>query len=198
MKVKLTWRIWLLIIILASSLLAIFPLAFSQKGVLVTSVEPNSTAFEQGFREAQVITAIEGKTVENLEDFSEVFQGKFISNQSRKMIFTTKDSEIIYFSDKPPEITVSEIPKTRIKFGLDLVGGSRALIQAEDRKLSSSEVKDLVDITQNRLNEFGLTDLKVRSVSDLEGNNFMLIEIAGTTPKDLRDLISKQGNSRRK
>ena len=55
MKVKLTWRIWLLIIILALSLLAIFPLAFSQKGVLVTSVEPNSTAFEQGFREAQVI-----------------------------------------------------------------------------------------------------------------------------------------------
>lgn len=193
MKFKFTWRIWFLIIVLVLSLLAILPLAFFQKGVLVTSVEPNSTAFEQGLREAQIITAIDGKIVENLEGFSEVFRGKFVSNQSTKMIFTTKDSEIIYFSDKPPEITVSEIPKTRIKFGLDLVGGARALIQAEDRKLSSSEVRDLVDITQNRLNEFGLTDLKVRSVSDLEGNNFMLIEIAGTTPRDLRDLISKQG-----
>ncbi len=184
---------WLLIVALVLSLLAILPPTLFQKGVLVTSVEPNSTAFEQGFRKAQIITMIDGKIVENLEDFSEMFQGKFISNQSTKMTFTTKTSEIIYFSDIPPDITVSKLPKTRIKFGLDLVGGARALIQAEDRELSSSDVKDLVDITQNRLNEFGLTDLKVRSVSDLEGNNFMLIEIAGATPKDLRDIISQQG-----
>jgi len=193
MKLKFTWKIWLLIIVLALSLLALVPLNIFQKGVLVTSVESNSTAFEQGFRKNQIIIAIDGRGVENLEDFSELFQGKFISNQSSKMIFTTKTSEIIYFSDQSPEITVSEISRTRVKFGLDLVGGSRALIQAEDRELSSSEVSDLVDITQNRLNEFGLTDIKVRTVSDLAGNNFMLIEIAGTTPKDLRDLISKQG-----
>lgn len=193
MKVKLTWKIWLLIFVLVLSFLAIFPLTFLQKGVLVTSVEVNSTAFEQGLREEQIIIAIDGNVVENLEDFSEMFQGKFIFNKSVKMVFTTKTSEVIYFSDQPPEITVSEIPKTKIKFGLDLVGGARALIQAEDRKLSSSEVNDLVAVTQNRLNEFGLTDLNVRSISDLEGNNFMLIEIAGATPKDLRDLISKQG-----
>ncbi|MCP6719190.1 MAG: PDZ domain-containing protein [Patescibacteria group bacterium] len=193
MKIKLTWKIWLLIIILVLSLLAIVPLNPFQKGVLVTSVEPNSTAFEQGFRKDQIITAIDGVKVETLEDFSELFRKKFISNQSTKMIFSTRDSEIIYFSDKHPEITVSKIPKTKIKLGLDLVGGARALIQAEDKKLSSTEMRDLVSITENRLNEFGLTDLKVRPVSDLAGNNFMLIEIAGATPKDLRDIISQQG-----
>ena len=74
-----------------------------------------------------------------------------------------------------------------------MAGGARALIKAEDRKLTSQEITDLVDITSNRLNEFGLTDLKVLPVSDLEGNNFMLIEIAGATPNDLEEIISKQG-----
>jgi preprotein translocase subunit SecD len=193
MKIKLTWKIWLLIIVLALSFLALFPFTFFQDGVLVTSVEPNSTAFEQGFRADQIITAIDGEKVENVEDFSALFQGKFTSNQTTKMIFSTQDSQIIYFSNQTPEITVSELSKTKVKLGLDLVGGARALIQAEDRKLSSSEIGDLVSITENRLNEFGLTDLKVRPVSDLAGNNFMLIEIAGATPKDLRDLISQQG-----
>ena len=59
--------------------------------------------------------------------------------------------------------------------------------------MSSEEIADLVDITGNRLNEFGLTDLKVSPVSDLAGNHFMLIEIAGATPKDLEEMISKQG-----
>jgi len=182
-----------LIIVLILSFLAIFPLNPFQKGVLVTSVEPNSTAFEQGFRTDQVITAIDGENVESVEDFSALFQGKFISNQTTKMIFSTQDTQIIYFSEQTPEITISKLPKTKVKLGLDLVGGARALIQAEDKKLSSPEIRDLVSITENRLNEFGLTDLKVRPVSDLAGNNFMLIEIAGATPKDLRDLISQQG-----
>jgi len=128
-----------------------------------------------------------------LNDFSNILQGKFISNESIKTIFVVRNSEIIFFSDQPPKITISDIPKTNVKLGLDLVGGSRALIQAEDRKLSQSEASELVDITENRLNEFGLTDLTVRQVSDLAGNNFMLVEIAGATPKDLEDLISKQG-----
>ncbi|MDP7520797.1 MAG: hypothetical protein QF567_01010, partial [Candidatus Pacearchaeota archaeon] len=83
--------------------------------------------------------------------------------------------------------------KTNIKTGLDLAGGSRALVQAQDRKLTTEEIDDLVDITNNRLNEFGLADLKVLSVSDLTGNHFMLVEIAGATPKDLKEILSKQG-----
>ena len=160
---------------------------------MVTSVERNSTAFEQGFRQGQIINAIDGKLTNSVDDFSQALHGKFISNQSQKMIFTLKDSEIVYFSDKIPEITVSEIPKTYLKLGLDMVGGARALVKAEGVKLSQSQASDLVDITENRLNEFGLTDLKVRQVSDLEGNNFMLLEIAGATPGDLESLISQQG-----
>jgi preprotein translocase subunit SecD len=195
MKMKFTWKIWLLIIVLALSLLSIFgmPPTFFQKGVLITSVGTNSSAFEQGLRQGQIIIGIDGKTISNLEDFSNALKGKFESSENTKIIFTTKDSEVILFIDNPPEITVSDIPKTSLKLGLDLAGGSRALIKAQDKTLSSDEINDLVVITSNRLNEFGLTDLKVLPISDLNGNHFMLIEIAGATPKDLEELVSKQG-----
>ncbi|MBT96571.1 hypothetical protein CMI49_00520 [Candidatus Pacearchaeota archaeon] len=194
-RMKLTWKIYLLIIILVFSLLSIFgfPPHFSQKGVIITSVETNSTAFEEGLRQGQIIIGVDGKIINNLDDFSKAVQGKYLSNKSIKTIFNTKNSEAILFSKDAPEITISEIPKTNIKTGLDLAGGSRALVQAQDRKLTTEEIDDLVDITNNRLNEFGLADLKVLSVSDLTGNHFMLVEIAGATPKDLKEILSKQG-----
>lgn len=194
---KLTWKIWLLIIALVLSLLSIFVsssgMNLFQKGVLITSVEPNSTSFEQGLRIGQIIESIDGKTINNLEDFSSAIKDKYSSGESVKTIINTKNSEVILFSSGAPQITVSKIPKTNIQTGLDLSGGARALIKAQDKELTSAELNDLVEVTSNRLNEFGLTDLNIRPVTDLEGNNFMLIEIAGATPSDLEQLISQQG-----
>jgi preprotein translocase subunit SecD len=195
MNLKFTFRIWLLIVILILSLLSIYslPPTFLKKGVQVTSVETDSAAFSQGFRQGQILESIDGTKIKNIQDFSAVMSTKFLSNESQKVIFIMHDAEIIYFSNETPAITVEEIPSSNLKLGLDLIGGARALVKAEGVQLSRAEASDLVSITENRLNEFGLTDLKVRQVSDLEGENFMLIEIAGATPKDLRDLISQQG-----
>jgi len=194
MKIKLSWRIWLLIVIIALSLISIFNITMlSQKGIVITSVTPNSTAFEYGFRQKQIITQIDEQEIINLEDFANVMLGKYPSEENIKTIFKTKDSEIIWYSNNTPKITVAEIPKINIKTGLDLAGGSRALVQAQDKKLSSAEVNDLIDVISNRLNVYGIADMNIRPISDLAGNNFMLIEIAGGTPKDLEELISKQG-----
>jgi preprotein translocase subunit SecD len=194
---KLSFRIWLFIIVLLISLLSIVvsPYGFTlfQKGVLITSVEQNSSAFESGLRQGQIITAIDGKPINNVSDFSNYISGKFPSEEDVKTVITTKDSQIILYSNNAPNITVSHIPKTSIKTGLDLAGGARALVQAQDKELSSSEINDLVSITKNRLNVYGLSDINVKAISDLSGKRFMLIEIAGATPKDLRNMIENQG-----
>lgn len=193
MVLKLTWRIWILIIVLFFSLLAIFGIPSFEDGIVITSVDTNSTAFEQGLRSGQIITSVDGIPVTTIEEFASAFSGKFDANESVKTTLTTKESQFVLFSRTPPEITVAQMPKTNIKMGLDLAGGSRALIQAQDKKLSTSELNDLIAIVSNRLNVYGIADLTVRPVSDLSGNNFMLIEIAGASPKDIEDLISKQG-----
>ncbi|MEK6945615.1 MAG: PDZ domain-containing protein [Nanoarchaeota archaeon] len=191
--IKLTWKIWLLIVVILLSLLSIFGIPNFQKGVVITSVEANSTAFDSGLRKGQIITEIDGSKISNVADFGLALEGKFDTNQSRKIIIKTDKIEAVLFSNIPPQITVSEIPQTNIKTGLDLSGGARALVQAKDKQLSSSEVSDLADVINNRINVYGIEDVNVVPISDLSGNNFILVEIAGATPKDLENLISQQG-----
>jgi len=191
---KLTWRIWILLIVLTLSLISVFITPnFMKNGILISGVSQNSSAFEQGFREGQIIQEIGGIKIKSLNDFSDFFLGKFNSNESLKIVFQTSEGEIIYFSKNMPDITVLEIPKTNVKTGLDLSGGSRALIKAENIDLTSEQVGTLIDVIENRLNVYGIADMKILPVRDLSGNNFMSIEIAGATPTDLEELISKQG-----
>lgn len=194
---KLGFRIWLLIVLIILSFLSIFlssnGFTLFQKGVLITGVDLNSTAYEQGFRQGEIIISIDGNTISDISEFAEYMQEKYPSETEIKTIILTKTSEIVFFSNSAPEISVSNIPKTSLKMGLDLAGGARAMVQAEDRELSAGEINDLVEITTNRLNVYGLSDIKVSPVSDLSGNRFMLIEIAGATPKDLKGMIENQG-----
>lgn len=186
---KISWRVWLLIIAIGLSLLAIKP-SF-ESGIMIDSVEKNSTAFEAGLRTGQVIKTIEDQEIRTIEDYSLALE-KFPTKQKEKLIIQTKDQQHILYTDKAPEITIDKIPSTRIRFGLDLEGGSRALLAPEE-KLSASQINDLIAVTTERLNVYGLSDIVIRPVSDLAGNNYMLVEIAGATPSELEELISKQG-----
>ena len=192
---KIGLRIWILIIVLSLALLAIQPWKAFDTGVLIKSVELNSSAFDAGLRQGQIISAIDGKPVITINDYSSFLSAKNYSNinNSIKTIFSTDKGDFVLFSKKSPEITVSSIPSSNIKTGLDLSGGSRALVKAKDRTLSASEASDLKDIVDNRLNVYGIADVQTSPISDLAGNNFLSVEIAGATPADLKDLISSQG-----
>ena len=194
-EMKLGFRIWLLIILLVFSLIAIvgLPPTFLQNGVLITSVESNSTAFNEGLRQGQIITSINGEEINSLEDFTSILSEIYPSEEKIKTIIQTEDDEIILYSNEAPDITVSKITKTNIKLGLDLEGGARALVQAQNHSLTNEELSDLVQVIENRLNVYGITDMQIKPVSDLSGNNFMLIEIAGATPDDLEELVAQQG-----
>ena len=195
MNIKFTWKIWVLIIFLLFSVLSIFgfPPTFFKTGVFISSIESNSAAFDSGLRQGQIIIAVDGKEIKNLGDYTNALSGKFDSNESEKIILTTTNAEFILFENHPPEIIVSNILKTNLKLGLDLAGGARALVKAQDFSLSSEEAQQLSEIIKNRLNVYGIEDIQVSAISDLSGKNFVRIEIAGATPSDLENLISQQG-----
>ena len=189
---KLSWRIWLLIIVLILALLSISP--NFDKGVVIKSVEKNSTSFESGLRQGMIITAINEQEISDTQDYTNYISSLFITNTSQqKLTITTDQGEIIMFTSQTPEITVGSIPRTKIKTGLDLSGGARALVKAENASLSSAEMNDLIAVTTERFNAYGLRDITIRQVRDLQGNSFMMVEIAGATPADLRDLVGSQG-----
>ena len=189
---KLTWRIWLLIIVLLLSLLSIAPWGYFESGVVIKSVEQNSTASSQGLQAGEIIKSVNGQQVKNLDDYTKIISSLFPATDKIKIPITTEKNSYILFTDKAPEIAVSDTPKTKIKTGLDLSGGARTLVKPE-KSLSSSEMNELIAVTSNRLNVFGISDITIRQVTDLSGNNFMLVEVAGATPADLKDLVAKQG-----
>ena len=194
-KMKLTFKIWILIFFVSLSLISLFglPPVFLEKGVLITSVGENSSFFEQGIRQGQIIKQIDEIKINSVQDYSKIIQEKFPSEIEVRTIFVTNMGQYIFFEKDMPEITLAEVPNTRVKAGLDISGGSRALIRAKEGEMSAVELDDLVETTRNRFNEFGLSDINVGPVTDLSGKRFMLIELAGATPRDLERLISEQG-----
>lgn len=195
---KMSIKIWILSILLVLSLTSIFVtssgVAFLQSGVLISSVEQNTSAYEQGLRKGQIIHEIDGEKVEGFNDFSRIIEERFPPEGFVKTSFVLNSGkEIILFSNQTPEITVSEIPLTSIKTGLDLSGGARAIIKARNHELSRTELNDLVDVVSQRFNVYGIEDVTVSPINDLSGNNYILVEIAGATPNDLNSLVSQQG-----
>jgi preprotein translocase subunit SecD len=195
---KITFKIWILLIVVGLSLISIFsipPLAL-EKGVSVTSVEQNSTIFQDGLRAGMVIKEINGAEIRSLDDYSNAISGigNLQAEETQKVTIVTKDLEIInlYTSKLIEDISVEEIPSTRIKTGLDLRGGSRAFVKA-DVPLNDAQLNDLIAISEERLNVYGLSDVKLFKVTTSTGENLMGVEIAGSSPEDLENLIAKQG-----
>ncbi len=161
-----------------------------QQGVLVDSVSSEDSFFKEGMRQGQIITHINGKEITNLDEFHNLINN--LGNSSKRLDITTTNKEYISLVNSTPQIVVREIPKTNIKTGLDISGGARALVQPT-QQISEQELQDLIAISRERFNVFGLADVQIKGVSDLDGNRFMLVEVAGATPDELKSLISEQG-----
>lgn len=194
---KITLKVWILILFVVFSFVAIFVspsgIKFLETGVIVKSIETNSTLSEQGLTTGMIITEINGQKITNLQDY----QGALLilnDNQTHKLEIKTKKLDIIGLFSKNllKELTVEEIAPTNLKTGLDIQGGARALVTSVNHTLTDNELNDLIAISQERLNLFGLTDMKIFSESIL-GEKYMVIEIAGSSPTDLQELIAKQG-----
>jgi len=83
-------------------------------------------------------------------------------------------------------------PTNNIRKGLDLIGGSRVVLEPQE-EISQQDMDFTIDNIKQRLNVFGLTDIVVRPASDLEGNNFIIVEIAGATKEEVKSLLASQG-----
>jgi preprotein translocase subunit SecD len=189
---KLTIRIWILIIALFLALLMISPSLKS--GIVIKGVDKGSSAFEAGLAPGMVIKQINSVEVSSIEDYGKVAQGLLANSEEKRISITTDKDSFIFLDSNLSSISVGKVPKSHIKTGLDLSGGARALVRPVNGSLTEDQMKDLVEITNQRLNVFGLTDLTVRSSKDLAGNNFMLVEVAGASTQDLEELVGKQGN----
>ncbi|MBI2659914.1 hypothetical protein HYX07_02035 [Candidatus Woesearchaeota archaeon] len=201
-KLITNWRVILLALFIIVSLVAIHPTL--SKGAAVRSVLANSSASIAGIPQPkpnvqpvarEKILSISNKPVTDVEDYY-----KLLSATELNRTFTIKTTKASYRITKSSEdigLRVYEAPSTNIRKGLDLQGGTRVLLQPEV-KLNSFDVSVLIDNMKERLNVYGLSDLTVREANDLPpplgtGSQYIVVEIAGATEEEVKDLLAKQG-----
>jgi preprotein translocase subunit SecD len=187
---KIGFRVWILIIAILLSLLAIGPSLKS--GAVVSSVSEGSQIYIEGIRSGEIIKSVNNFEISSGEEYANRIGELMDDGIEKRIDIETDAGTYVLFTNKTPEIIVGDVPKTKIKTGLDLRGGSRALVKA-DVDLSESQLQDLVEVSRNRFNVYGLSDVQIKGVSDFEGNRFMLVEVAGASPDDLQTLIGQQG-----
>lgn len=162
-------------------------------GVKITTVQQNSSAFNDGFKVGETIVSINGNTTDTLEAYTSTLANAFTTGKDETITIVTDTGSHTFVSNGTLGLTVEQSSPTSIRTGLDLQGGARALVQP-NATITDKQLDDLIEISNNRFNVYGLSDVQIKGVHDLEGNRFMLVEVAGATPADLENLISQQGN----
>lgn len=190
------FRVMLLIFFLLLSYFAINP-SFDKEGVAVKSVETNSSASFAGLtfnaneqpRNREVIKSINYEEISSLEDYAVAVE-KVKENDTIRII--TDKAEYVMLKGTNLGIIVEEVSGSNIRQGLELQGGTRVLIEPEE-KLTNQEFSNLLRTMEQRLNVYGLTDLTIKEASDLFGNKFVIVEVAGATKQEVQDLVAEQG-----
>jgi len=202
---KFTPKIWLFVILTFLSFLSLFVtvspfgITFLQKGVLVSSVDKDSIVYEDGLRPDMVIVSINGNTVSNLDNYQELIlpYTHLGENETIRTEIGVRglDTPIIglYGSELFDDVNVEKMPTSKLSTGLDLQGGARAFVRVKGN-VTASDIDDVISVLDNRLNTYGLTDMSIYKIAS-EGDEILIgIEIAGSSPDELKSLISEQGH----
>jgi len=145
-----------------------------------------------------VLNETEQKIVEEFILVNETINNTVV--QSNKSINKTIDvpkivKEIIGVEEVG--LRVDNAPLTNLRKGLDLQGGTRVLLKPV-QEINDSSYSDIVDNIKERLNVYGLADITVKEVSTStllgeKAEKLIMLEIAGATEEEVKDLIGKQG-----
>lgn len=139
-----------------------------------------------------VVQSLNGVEVGNITDYNRILD-ELLPKQIIKI--DTNKGQIAFLTYGAPKVTVGEASKSNLRKGLDLEGGTRVLLKpvSETGEVTEKDIGDIIQVLSNRLNVYGLSDLRIRSSVDWQGEAFILIEIAGATKEEVKDLISQQG-----
>ncbi len=187
--------IWLVFIIAS---LIIINQTFNTEGVSIKSVEQDSSAYNAGIRvdkeinprNREIIKCVNIQSTKDLDDYH-----KIVNSIENETAFTIRTNEREYTLLKNDNIglSVDKTASNNLRLGLDLQGGTRVLLKPKE-KVDEDTMQQLVDITDNRLNAFGVGDVSVRSTNDLfTDNQFIVVEVAGATKEDVQEKVKQQG-----
>ncbi|MBU5574847.1 MAG: MMPL family transporter [Candidatus Aenigmarchaeota archaeon] len=179
------WRFLLLFFSLAISIYLLIPLEGT--GVIVKSVSPNSPFYGK-LNPGESLSWMNEIEIKNQDDIDK-FQ-----NFTGNLRFIHNGKLDIVFIEKPGlGITVFQRQPFNLNFGIDLIGGTRALIEPTEN-VSDIVIQQIIAAFETRINTYGLKEAKFQQINDIvTGKKYIQIEFASGTKEEMRELIEKQG-----
>jgi preprotein translocase subunit SecD len=197
MKLFRNYRIIILILCLIFSLVAIKPMPWID-GISIRHVDMDSPAFYAGISvPAEVaptsrerILELNGFPVKTLEEFY-IIESE-IQNGTTILLKTNKNTFVIDNATSNLGISVVKAATNNIRKGIDLQGGTRIVLHPVE-EISEEDAVLIVSSINERLNIHGLSDVSVRSSTDLDNQIFFLVEMASLNSEGTIELITSQG-----
>ncbi|MBW3011056.1 hypothetical protein KY326_02465 [Candidatus Woesearchaeota archaeon] len=189
-------RVLILIFFLLCAAFAIWP-SFGREGVTIQSVVKDSSAYEAGMivdpatrpTARERILYVDNTPISNLDSYYEYIDR--IGPNRTVRVETDKDVYHLTTMDTGElGIGVVDAPTSNLRKGLDLTGGTRVFLQPEE-EVDEYILDNVVDSLKLRLNTYGLSDIVVKKVT--MPDQYIIVEIAGATQEEVKDLISQQG-----
>jgi preprotein translocase subunit SecD len=178
------WRIWILVAMLLYSIISLIP--YGANGAVITAIDANSDLYGK-VQVGDTIDWANEKQITSQADLQEfeTFTGIFRYSRNGNLELT----EI-----KKPGIglTIQQQDSSKLNFGMDLIGGTRVLIQA-DEPTTIEIMEQALATLQTRINIYGLKESKFQLVEDVSGNQYIQIEMAGGSISEVEELLEKQG-----
>lgn len=165
---------------------------------IVNEIEYNDSVRIQTNRQIYQLTAIAQTNITILPELEEITVVESILNNDTQEFELVNVTRLVnktlttITGTQDLGLTVFNAPKTNILLGLDFQGGTRVILKPEVN-LEDEELELLIQNMEDRLNVFGLSDVKIRSANDLAGDQFVVVEIAGINEDEIKDLLAQQG-----
>lgn len=164
----------------------------------ITALGPNTTftlRTNKDFYTLKTQPAYETITLNETETVNvtnEVFNETLNETLNVTTTETRNKTKQRYLGVEDVGLSIYSAPKSNIRQGLELSGGTRVILQPEEA-VSATDLDLIISNIKERLNVYGLSDLVVRPATDLSGNDFIIVEIAGANKDEVRQLLSEQG-----
>ena len=185
------WRVWLLILFVSASALAIgFKVYPYGRHVVEISFVSDSSPAKGQLEQGMLISAVNGVSIDSVDEWSKAVQP--LRNTS--VTLTANGKAYTYHVNDSLGIDVMEVDRTNLEFGLDLRGGTRIILKPADANVTKEDITQTIATLQTRANLYGLKEMRFFATTGVDGSNFIQIEAAGVSSDIVENLLSKQGS----
>ena len=187
------FRVLLLFASIFLAVLFISP-AISTDGVIVSFVEHGSSAWDTGLDKETIIFTVNSEPVSDLVLFYSAVDsspyGSLVSLETDKGLISVLKSNETSFG-----IEVKERPSSKVRLGIDLVGGTRVILKpvTSSGNVSLNETEKIREVLTARMNTYGLSDVSMKSVQDYSGGWYLQVELAGAGSERIMGVIKHVG-----